>query len=128
MDALYIGIKEFPTERVILITPEDRIDDAKKAQEELKKFKIPVQITETKGNVWEEMFQKIAEIKAIEKDKDIIINTATGDRVSTCAATSAASLFWLARPGFPRRAGLAPARPSAGHSYLLQPAKGSIYL
>jgi len=90
MDALYIGIKEFPTERVILLTPENKIDEAKKAQEELKKFKIPVQIIETKGNVWEEMFQKIAEIKAIEKDKDIIINTATGDRVSTCAATSAA--------------------------------------
>lgn len=90
MDALYIGIKDFPTERVILITPQDRIEDAKKAQENLKKFKIPVQIMEIKGNIWEEMFQKIAEIKAIEKDKDIIINTATGDRVSTCAATSAA--------------------------------------
>jgi CRISPR locus-related DNA-binding protein len=90
MDALYVGIKEFPTERVILITPEDRIDEAKKAQEELKKFKIPVQITEIKGNVWEAMFQKIAEIKAIEKDKDIIINTSSGDRMSQCAATSAA--------------------------------------
>jgi len=90
MDDLYVGIKEFPTERVILITPEDRIDEAKKVQEELKKFKIPVQIAEIKGNVWEAMFQKIAEIKAIEKDKDIIINTATGDKVSTCAATSAA--------------------------------------
>ena len=90
MDDLYVGIKEFPTERVILITPEDKIDEAKKVQEELKKFKIPVQIAEIKGNVWEAMFQKIAEIKAIEKDKDIIINTATGDKVSTCAATSAA--------------------------------------
>lgn len=90
MDALYIGIKEFPTERVILLTPTDRIEEAKKAQEELKKFKIPVQIIDMKENVWEEMFQKIAEIKAIEKGKDILINTATGDRVSTCAATSAA--------------------------------------
>jgi len=90
MDALYVGIKEFPTERVILLTPVDRLEDAKKAQQELKKFGIPVQITEMKGNVWEEMFQKIAEIKALEKGKEIIINTATGDRVSTCAATSAA--------------------------------------
>ena len=90
MDALYIGIKDFPTKRVILITPQERLEDAKKAQENLKKFKIPVQIIEIKGNIWEDMFQKIAEIKAIEKDKDIIINTATGDRVSTCAATSAA--------------------------------------
>jgi len=57
---------------------------------ELEKFSIPVQIIEMKGNIWEELFQKIAEIKAIEKEKDIIINTATGDRISTCAATSAA--------------------------------------
>ena len=90
MDALYIGIKDFPTKKVILITPQERLEDAKKAQENLKKFKIPVQIIEIKGNIWEDMFQKIAEIKAIEEDKDIIINTATGDRVSTCAATSAA--------------------------------------
>jgi len=90
MDALYVGIREFPTERVILLTPEDRLEDAKRARQELKKFGIPVQIIEMKGNVWEEMFQKIAEIKALEKGKEIIINTATGDRVSTCAATSAA--------------------------------------
>jgi len=38
MDALYVGIKEFPTERVILLTPEDRLEDAKKAQQELKKI------------------------------------------------------------------------------------------
>lgn len=90
MDALYIGIKEFPTERVILLSPENKFEEARKAQQELKKFSIPVQIIQIKGNIWEEMFQKISEIKSIEKDKDIIINTATGDRMSTCAATSAA--------------------------------------
>lgn len=90
MEALYVGIKEFPTERIILITPEDRLDEAKKAQKELEKFKIPVQIIEITGNIWEEMFEKIAQIKDLEKGQDIIINTATGDRVSTCAATSAA--------------------------------------
>jgi DNA-binding transcriptional ArsR family regulator len=90
MDALYVGIKEFPTERVILLTPENKIDDAKKAQNELRKFGIPVQIKEIKGDIWEDLFQKIAEIKALEKGNEIIINTATGDRMTTCAATSAA--------------------------------------
>lgn len=90
MDALFVGLKEFPTERVILITPADRLDDANKAKKDLERFQIPVQIAEIKGNIWESMFQKIAEIKAIEKGKDIIINTATGDRMTTCAATSAA--------------------------------------
>ena len=90
MDALYIGINEFPTERVILLTPENKMEEAKNAEKELKKFGIPVQIIEIKGNIWEDLFQKIAEIKALEKGKEIIINTATGDRLSTCAATSAA--------------------------------------
>jgi len=90
MDALFVGIREFPTERIILITPENRMDEAKKAQNDLERFKIPVRITEIKGNIWEEMFMKIAQISNIEKDNPIIVNTATGDRVSTCAATSAA--------------------------------------
>ncbi|MBI2208117.1 hypothetical protein HYU50_01335 [Candidatus Woesearchaeota archaeon] len=90
MDALFVGLREFPTERVILISPEGKLDDANKAKKDLDKFKIPAQIVEIKGNIWESMFQKIAEIKALEKDKDIIVNTATGDRMTTCAATSAA--------------------------------------
>jgi len=90
MDALYVGIKEFPTERIILITPESRHDDALKAKEELDKFKIPVQIKQIKGNVWEETFKAVADIKALEKDSKILINVATGDRDTRCAATSAA--------------------------------------
>jgi len=90
IDALFVGIREFPTERVILIIPEDKVKDAEKAKKDLEKFRIPVQITEIKGNLWESMFQKIAELKAIEKDKDIIINTSSGDRMTQCAATSAA--------------------------------------
>jgi len=90
MEALYIGIREFPTERVILLTPEDQISEAEKAKQELDKFKIPVIIQEIKGNLWEDMFKKISEIKKLEKDRNIIVNTATGDRNSTCAATSAA--------------------------------------
>ncbi|MBL7055380.1 hypothetical protein ISS07_00530 [Candidatus Woesearchaeota archaeon] len=90
MDALFIGIKEFPTERVILLCPEENFDAANKAKKDLEKFQIPVQISEMKGNVWESMFQKISELKEIENEKDIIINTATGDRMTTCAATSAA--------------------------------------
>jgi len=90
MDALFIGIREFPTERVILLSPEERLDAAKKAQNDLERFKVPVKIMEIKGNIWEEMFMKIAQISNIEKSIEILVNTATGDRVSTCAATSAA--------------------------------------
>ncbi len=90
MDALYVGIREFPTERIILITPEKKMDEANDAKKELEKFRIPVQIREIKGNVWEETFKAVAEIKKIEKDANILINVSTGDRDSRCAATSAA--------------------------------------
>jgi predicted transcriptional regulator len=90
MDALFIGMKEFPTERVILIAPQKRLDAAYKVKEDLEKFKVPVKIMEIKGNVWEETFRAVAEIKAIEQGANILINVATGDRDTRCAATSAA--------------------------------------
>ena len=90
MDALFIGLREFPTEKVILLTPPERIKEAEMAMQDLDRFKIPTKIIDIKGNIWEEMFRKIAEIREIEKDKKILINTATGDRMTTCAATSAA--------------------------------------
>ena len=90
IDALFVGIKDFPTEKVILLTPEDRVQDAEKAVQDLKRFSVPAHVIRIKGNVWEEMFKKIAEISKGERGKDIIINTSTGDRMSQCAATSAA--------------------------------------
>lgn len=90
MDALFIGLREFPTERVILLTPPERVKEAERAMQDLDRFKIPAKIMEIKGNLWEEMFRKIAEIREAEKDKKILVNTATGDRMTTCAATSAA--------------------------------------
>lgn len=90
MDALFIGLREFPTEKIILLTPPERLGDAEKAIKDLDRFKVPAKMVEIKGNIWEEMFRKIAEIREIEKGKSILINTATGDRSTTCAATSAA--------------------------------------
>ena len=90
IDALFVGIRDFPTELVILLTPEKRLKDAQRAQKDLDRFKIKVKIIEIKGSIWEEMFRQIAELKELLKGKEIIINTATGDRSTACAATSAA--------------------------------------
>jgi len=90
IDALFVGLREFPTQKVILIASHDKMDAAKKAKNDLEKFKIPVQIVEIKGNIWEETFQKVAEIKKAEGEKNVIINVATGDTMARCAVTSAA--------------------------------------
>lgn len=90
MPALFVGIRDFPTEKVVLVTPKNRFKEAQKAKHDLARFQIPCTIVEITGNVWEAMFHKIAELKELEKGKEIIVNTATGDRTTTCAATSAA--------------------------------------
>lgn len=91
MDSLFIGIREFPTKKIILITPEDKIGIAEKAKKDLEKFKIPVQIKKVEGEPWEAVFQAVKEIKEAEGDKDLIINAASGDAgANKCALCSAA--------------------------------------
>ncbi|MBI2558759.1 hypothetical protein HYW20_05530 [Candidatus Woesearchaeota archaeon] len=90
INALFVGLKEFPTEKIYLLAPADYMKTAESAIKDLEKFGIPTKIIEMKGEVWEDMFRKIGEISKIEGGNNIIINTATGDRTTTCAATSAA--------------------------------------
>ncbi|MBI2140838.1 ArsR family transcriptional regulator [Candidatus Woesearchaeota archaeon] len=90
IDALFVGLKEFPTERVVLITPPSRVKDALRVKKDLERFKIPAAVEEVAGNFMEATFEVIARVKQIETGRDIIVNVATGDRVSTCAALSAA--------------------------------------
>ncbi len=90
IDALFVGLKEFPTERVVLIAPPSRVKDALRVKKDLERFKIPATIEEVTGNFMEATFEVIARIKQIETGRDIIVNVATGDRISTCAALSAA--------------------------------------
>ena len=90
LEALFVGIRDFPTEQVVLIAPTNRLKAAQKVKSDLGRFKISAQIIEISGSIWEEMFRKIAELTEVHKNKEIIVNTATGDRTTTCAATSAA--------------------------------------
>jgi predicted DNA-binding protein YlxM (UPF0122 family) len=90
LEDLYVAMRHFPVERVILITPKNKAREAEKAQHDLAKFKIAVDIKKIDGHLWEEMFRAVSEIKDVYKGKHLIVHTSTGDRTTTCAATSAA--------------------------------------
>jgi len=91
MDSLFVGIREFPTKRIILITSEEKLNLANKTKKDLEKFKIPVQIKKVAGNPWEAIFEAVKEIKEVEGDKNLIINAASGDAgANKCALCSAA--------------------------------------
>ncbi|MBC8500529.1 MAG: hypothetical protein ISS25_03130 [Nanoarchaeota archaeon] len=88
--ALFIGMKEFPTEKVILITLHNNFKTAKKLRKKLEDFTIKTKIIEMKGSLMEEMFRIFGELCSIYNNDDLIVNVATGDKMSTCAALSAA--------------------------------------
>jgi DNA-binding transcriptional ArsR family regulator len=90
IEDIFVGIKEFTTERVILLATDEMIDLAKKTQKDLERFKIPTTIKEVKGHTWESTFKAVAEIKSIEKNSNLILNVSTGNIDTRCAATSAA--------------------------------------
>lgn len=93
MDALFVGLREFPTEKIILVSSEKRRDEAEKTIKELGKFKVPTHLIMIDGvtevQIWEGTFKAISEIRNSEKD-EVLVNVATGDRTTRCAATSAA--------------------------------------
>ena len=90
MEALYVGLRDFPASKIILLSSEDQIGEAKKARKELEKFSIPVKIVTIEGDSWEGIFEKVSKLSANEKEFEVIINTSSGDRNSQCAMTSAA--------------------------------------
>ena len=86
-DALFVGIREFSTEKVILIS-----DDLKKTEpiiKDLEKFKIPVLVKEMKGHAWEEMFRIVGEVVQTHDSNNVLMNVSTGDQMMSCAALSA---------------------------------------
>jgi predicted transcriptional regulator len=90
LKALFVGMKEFPTENVFLITPENKLKDAENLQKKLEEFTIGSNIIKIDGNMMEEMFRSFGKICAAHNEDELIVNVATGDRMSTCAALSAA--------------------------------------
>ena len=90
-NALFIGMREFPTKKVILISPKKRLKEAEKIEKKLKPFGIAVEVQQINQGLMESRFAHIGSIcHQHENGEDLIVNVATGDRLSTCAALSAA--------------------------------------
>jgi DNA-binding transcriptional ArsR family regulator len=89
IDNLFVGIREFPTEKIYLLTPKGKEEEAGKAKRDLQKFRVPVFIVPLLENTYEGIFKSVSQIKNAEEG-NILINVSTGDRNMQCAATSAA--------------------------------------
>ncbi|MBI2564422.1 hypothetical protein HYV79_00330 [Candidatus Woesearchaeota archaeon] len=87
---LFVGIKEFPTEHVVLLAPNYKKKETEQLKKDLARFNISYEVINIQGDIWENSFENIGKIKKRYIEKDILINTATGDKITTCAVTSAA--------------------------------------
>lgn len=90
ISALYPGMREFPTRKIILLYEKEKSTQVENAKKELEKFKIPVETIEIKGNMMEGMFKIFAQLRKVEGEENILVNVSTGDMLSACIALSAA--------------------------------------
>jgi hypothetical protein len=88
IDEIFVAMREFPTEKVVLISFPEKMQKAEKAKAGLAKFKIPVEIVKIEGDVWEETFRVVNAIKKANEGKDVIVNVSSGDKITRCAMTS----------------------------------------
>lgn len=89
-ETIFIGIREFPTEKVILIPEIGKLKEVDKIKADLEKFKIPVEIEELKDSKLESMFEVINYIRKKEKGKQLAINLGPASKIMSCGATAAA--------------------------------------
>jgi predicted transcriptional regulator len=90
LDALFVGMKEFAMERLYLIAPPSKRKEARELEKKMEMFAIPVHILEMQESLMSAMFYQFGQICSKHDHDDIIVNVATGDRLSSCAALSAA--------------------------------------
>lgn len=88
--ALFVGMKQFPTEKVILITPKSKINSANELSKKLEEFTIDAEIIEIGDKALIDMFAVFGRVCAKYNHDDLLVNVATGDRMTSCAALSAA--------------------------------------
>ncbi len=87
---LFLAIKEFTIEKIILICYPEKCKEETKLLKELEKFKMDVETVRIEsGNIWEETFRIINSIKKAHEGKDILIDVSSGNEITRCAMTSA---------------------------------------
>ena len=72
LDNLFVGLRDFPADRVILLGDEK---EAEQALSDLERFKIPTRVVPMEGDMWESLFEKISQINDVEKGNELIVKT-----------------------------------------------------
>ncbi len=88
-EVLSLGLKEFPSRKVILIFEQAFATKAKKISNELARQKVSTEFRQAAAITFEEIFRSMSEIRMSNENARVIINTDT-DYGTNCVALSAA--------------------------------------
>jgi hypothetical protein len=88
-DCIYVGVREFPTEKIFLVHQAHDLGKVEGLRKELEKFRISVRPVEVSGPLMEGMFKAFAKVRMAVGEQSILVNISSGDKMSSCAALAA---------------------------------------
>ena len=85
LHSLFLGIKEFPPEKIILVV--NKKEEAEEIKKDIEKFYIPLEINSISGDRKEHFFSLLSQVK---KENDVLMNLSVADPLNSCIGLSAA--------------------------------------
>jgi hypothetical protein len=89
MDSVFAAVREFPTEKIYLISRGKHTEKIEELKSVADRLRIGVQVIESKGSLLEGMFKVFAQLKSAAKEDTLLVNVSSGDNLENCAALSA---------------------------------------
>jgi hypothetical protein len=89
VQSLFAVVREFPTEKIFLVSTGKHVDKVAELREVTDKLRIGVQVVEIKGSLLEGMFKAFAQIKSSVNEDSLLVDVSSGDNLENCAALSA---------------------------------------
>jgi hypothetical protein len=90
LDSVFTAIRDFPTEKIYLISRGRHLDKIDELRSVADRLKIDVQVVDVKGSLLEGMFKTFAQIKAAVNEDSLLVDVSSADNLDNCAALSAA--------------------------------------
>ncbi len=89
LESVFAAIREFPTEKIYLISRGKHLEKIDELRSVADKLHIDIQVVDTKGSLLEGMFKIFAQIKSAAKEDTLLVDVSSGDNLTNCAALSA---------------------------------------
>lgn len=89
LQSIYAVIREFPTEKIFIISTgkhREKLDELRAVAD---KLKIGVQVIDIKGGLLEGMFKTFAQMKSAVNEDSLLVDVSSGENLENCAALSA---------------------------------------